>query len=225
MEIISAMCYHIWKARNFLIFQNKKLPVSDVIYQALEGIHAYQLQQKQTPNLTNRAPQQQSTTNDGWIPPPPDAWKLNVDAHLMGDGKWGIGWILRKNNGDWISAATKVTHGIEMAIEAEARGIMEAIGDLNHMQQQKIIVESDNSSVVKAIQNRAYPRSYWGWIARKIRETMDNNPQISITWAKRSRNTVAHKIAEWAVVEPNKSWSDFLPPHIVTHIQKDMFLL
>jgi ribonuclease HI len=140
----------------------------------------------------------------------------------MGEGKWGLGWIIRKDNGDWIGAATKIVHGIEEAIEAEARGIMEAVGDLNRSQQNKVIIESDNSSVVKAIQTRVYPRSYWGWIARKVRETIDSNPQISIVWAKRSKNIVAHKLAEWASVEPNKTWSDRLPPHIVKDIQKDM---
>jgi ribonuclease HI len=224
MEIICVICYHIWKARNLLIFQNRRLPGADIIHQALENLHAYQLQLKHKPINASLATHH-NTTNDRWIPPPQDAWKLNVDAHSLGEGKWGLGWILRKNNGDWISAATRVVQGIDEAIEAEARGIMEAVGDLNRFQQEKVIIESDNSSAVKAIQTRKYPRSYWGLCLRKVREKMDRNPQISIVWAKRSKNIVAHKLAEWASIEPNKTWSDGLPPHIVKHIQNDMLIL
>jgi hypothetical protein len=38
MKLICVMCYHIWKARNLLIFQKKRLPVAEVIHQAQEGI-------------------------------------------------------------------------------------------------------------------------------------------------------------------------------------------
>jgi ribonuclease HI len=222
MESISALCYHIWKARNLLIFQNKTVPVADVIHQAFENLHAYQTHQKPKPHTATAATPHSSTTAN-WIPPPQDAWKLNVDARSLGDGKWGLGWIIRKHNGDWVSATTKVIYGITEAIEAEANGIMEAVEDLSRFQQEKIIIETDNSSAVKVIQTQKFPRSYWGLCMRRVRDKMERHPQFSLVWANRSNNVVAHSLAEWAAVEPNKNWSTGLPPHIVQHIQKDMF--
>jgi hypothetical protein len=54
---------------------------------------------------------------------------------------------------------------------------------------------------------------------------MESNTQISVTWVKRSKNVVAHKLAGWASVEPNRRWTNSLPPHIVKHIQTDMLPL
>jgi ribonuclease HI len=63
-------------------------------------------------------------------------------------------------------------YGIEEAVEVEARGIMEAISDLDRFRNDGVINETDNITVVKAVQSRWYPRSYWGQIARKVREKL-----------------------------------------------------
>ncbi|MCI52749.1 hypothetical protein A2U01_0073995, partial [Trifolium medium] len=37
--------------------------------------------------------------NNSWNPPPSNFLKLNVDAHLSDDGRWGFGMILRRDDG------------------------------------------------------------------------------------------------------------------------------
>ncbi|CAJ2639734.1 unnamed protein product [Trifolium pratense] len=226
MNLIGAICYHIWRARNLLTFQNKNVPVLDVIHRAQECLFEYHRQVKPISEQVNRNTRARSNNDSDWIPPPKDTLKLNVDAHLMGDGHWGLGWILRKEDGSLVGAATKVVRGLNEAIEAEAMGVVEAIMFLTEFQNGSVIIETDNASIVKAIHRRSYPRLYWGMLARKIREAMEENPKISIQWVNRNKNTVAHVLANWAEVEPNKIWLDNLPPppppHIVGHIQKDM---
>jgi hypothetical protein len=34
LELICALCYHIWKARNLLVFQNRNIHVMDIVQQA-----------------------------------------------------------------------------------------------------------------------------------------------------------------------------------------------
>jgi hypothetical protein len=39
IELISTLCYQIWKARNLLIFQQKHIPVLEFIDQAITSIY------------------------------------------------------------------------------------------------------------------------------------------------------------------------------------------
>ncbi|KAK2393328.1 Polynucleotidyl transferase, ribonuclease H superfamily protein [Trifolium repens] len=207
-----------------MVFQNKNVPVMDFINQAQEEIAAYQHHLKHNAGHGNRAIRTRSHDNESWTPPPIAALKLNVDAHLLGDGRWALGWILRREDGSWVRAATKIVQGVDEPVEAEARGIREALIYLASLQTATVIVESDNQMVVKAIQNRRFNRKYWGHLAREIRETLDESPNLSICWANRNKNVVAHSLAKWAEVEPNKTWINNPPPppHIVTLISKDM---
>jgi hypothetical protein len=149
----------MWKARNLLIFQSKKIPAMEFIHQALQGIHDYQHQQKHNLESDNQASKQHNNSNERWTPPPNTAWKINVDAHSLDDGKWGIRWIVRKYDGDWVEATTRFVEGIEEAIEAEAREILEVVEDLHRFTHGDVIIESDNNTVVTTIQSQRYPRS------------------------------------------------------------------
>ncbi|GAU38871.1 hypothetical protein TSUD_67340 [Trifolium subterraneum] len=64
--------------------------------------------------------------NDNRLPRQQGALKFNVDAHLSGDGSWGLGWIVRREDGSWVGATTKVVRGIKEVAAAEAR-VLEAI--------------------------------------------------------------------------------------------------
>ncbi|MCI21319.1 hypothetical protein A2U01_0042485, partial [Trifolium medium] len=69
----------------------------------------------------------------------------------------------------------------------------------------------DSSSIVNAVLKRKYNRSYWGRIARRCGGIIDRSPRISIGWVRRTSNTAAHTLANWAIVEPNKTWTDDVP--------------
>jgi hypothetical protein len=129
MELICAICYHIWKARNLLLSQNKDIPVMDALRNAQESLKDYQSQQKSLiMNSDHHTTQRRSHNNDNWKPPPRNGLKLNVDAHRFADdGHWGVGLILRKDDGELVGARTKVVYGVEEAVEAEAMGLEAAI--------------------------------------------------------------------------------------------------
>jgi hypothetical protein len=161
MEIIGALCYHIWKARNHLIFRNNNIPATDVIHQAPQSIFEYQQHQRNDSKPSQRSPQSSRHSDSNWIPPPRASLKLNVDAHrLAGDGHWGIGLVLRREDGSCVGAATREAWGLTEAIEAEAMGLSEAIEFLKRFQHQAVIIELDNQTVVKAVKDRVYPRKY-----------------------------------------------------------------
>ncbi|GAU42618.1 hypothetical protein TSUD_238110 [Trifolium subterraneum] len=172
--------------------------------QAQSCLSEYQNQLKQASGRANRDARARSNNMDNWSPPPTNALKLNVDAHPLGDGRWGSRWIVRREDGRWVGAATKVVRGLTEATEAEAMGVVEAIRDASQVQQQTMIIETDNETIVKASSNRKYPRLLWGHLARLIRVSLDENPQFSVQWASRKKNVVAHSLACWVEFEPNK---------------------
>ncbi|MCI30237.1 hypothetical protein A2U01_0051446, partial [Trifolium medium] len=120
MELISSICYHIWKARNLMIFQQKNIPVLEILDQASSTLHEYKkMQQKGLNKIGTNQPKCSNEQN--WTPPPANTLKANVDAHFHSDGHWGLGWIVRKMDVNCIGAATKVIRA-RTATEAEALG-------------------------------------------------------------------------------------------------------
>jgi hypothetical protein len=153
------------------------------------------------------------------------AREANMDAHCLSDGRWALGMLLRMEDGRLVRAKTKVVHGFDKAIEAEALGLevaiefvdffkdrrntmeMDATNDLvDQFRKRRIIIEMDNRVVVKAVQSGKYPRTYWGKIARNDGDYIRGDTQTTINWVCRNGNKAAHEIARWAKIEPNKTW-------------------
>jgi len=145
-----------------------------------------------------------------------------VDAHYLGDGRWGLGWILRREDGGTVAVATKVVRSGEEVKNAEALGILEALQFISKQGLRLIVVESDSQECVKAITSKCIVRSYWGKIIREFTRLCICLDSIEIQWINRNRNHVAHEIARWAVHEPNRIWFSKFPRPIFAHIQKDM---
>jgi ribonuclease HI len=120
-------------------------------------------------------------------------------------------------DGKLVGARTKLVCGIDDAIEAEARGLDEAIEYATLFNDRKIIIEMDNSEVVKVVQRNRYPRRYWGQIVRRSGKYIKaNSNTMTLQWVRRTGNEAAHQMAKWAEIEPNRSWDDnypSLPPH------------
>jgi ribonuclease HI len=220
LEQICAISYHMWKARNSLIFNQKEIPVWQILEQANQSISEYQLNLEKHPSYDN-ASSHRIGNELNWKPPPAGALKANVDAHQLGDGRWGLGWLVRNEDGRCLGAETKVVCA-NKAVDAEVMGIEAVIQNLSPFPNQKIIIETDAKVVVDAIHNKAYPRSYWGRRTKKVGNSLEQNPLLSVRWTRRSGNKVAHQLANWAAKEPNGKWSNMLPSHIVYHVQNDM---
>ncbi|MCI92590.1 hypothetical protein A2U01_0113886, partial [Trifolium medium] len=62
-----------------------------------------------------------------WSPPPRDCLKLNVDAHLSDDSHWGLGMVLRREDGRCVREATKIHKGSDDVCMAEVMGLSEAL--------------------------------------------------------------------------------------------------
>jgi ribonuclease HI len=222
-QLIATITYCIWLARNNLIYNNKSIPAIEAVHQATQNLHDFKLHSTiaRLPATSPKPPSVICNSNS-WSPPPVHSLKLNVDAHLTNDGRWALGWVMRRSDGSCAGAGTKVLKGYDDAAMAEATGIFEALKWVESQQLNSIIFESDAANIVKALQTRSIPRNQWGQIARKCVRILDTNPNFSIQWVQRNGNSVAHTLARWALVEPDKTWQNIGPSCIWTHTQKDM---
>ncbi|MCI36965.1 TIR-NBS-LRR resistance protein, partial [Trifolium medium] len=125
-------------------------------------------------------------------------------------------------DGSCVGAMTKVVQGFDEAVEVEAFGLIVAIEWAKALRHQAIVIELDNNIIVQTVHSGRYPRNYWGNLVRSGGDYLRENTHIVLQWVRRSGNKVAYFLARWAEAEPNKHWVDYLPPHIVGHIQKDM---
>jgi hypothetical protein len=82
--------------------------------------------------------------------------------------------------------------GLSEVIEAEAIGLSEVVEFLSKFQHDKVIIELDNQSIVKAVNSRNFPRNYWGQIARCGEDFLLKNPNCTIRWIRRNGNEAAH---------------------------------
>ncbi|MCI24473.1 ribonuclease H protein, partial [Trifolium medium] len=165
--------------------------------------------------------------NKSWSPPPVNFLKLNVDAHLSDDGRWGFGMILRREDGRCVGAATGVCKGSsnggssglsrstspseDDAAMAEAEGLRAALQLVETQQLSNVIIELDAEKIVNAMKRKKFPRNQWGRIVQICSRVRDNLGNLDISWVSREGNQAAHVLARWAILEPNKFWSTNFP--------------
>ncbi|PNX55458.1 ribonuclease H [Trifolium pratense] len=218
---IIAITYSIWRARNLLVFQEKDLPVMNVVQQAMLNANEYRTLSI-VPHLSSSTSATKSRGNDNyWTPPTNGTLKLNVDAHPCDDGRWGLGLVLRTEAGECVGAATKVVRGATTIVEGEAHGLNAALDFIASLPVNPITIEMDSLSIVESVKKRRYTRNYWGRIARRCGEYLDKNPRSGICWVRRTGNIAAHSLANWAILEPNKTWCNETPMCIRDIVQKD----
>jgi hypothetical protein len=129
----------------FLIFQNKNIHVMmEVMHQAQNSLIEYQKLLKPSTNTVHCATRRRIDGN--WCPPPRNTLKLNVDVHLLGDGHWGLGLVLRLEDRSSVGAMTKVVQGVDTTM-----GLATTNEFLAQFQRHVVIIEMDNSMVVKAL--------------------------------------------------------------------------
>jgi hypothetical protein len=216
IDRISTLCYHIWKARNMLIFQQKDIPVLTVVENANSNLLEYQKHRDKSRARSSTNNRDRSNELK-WTPPPATALKTNVDAHCNGDGRWGLGWVVRNVEGVCLGAATSVVCA-RSAAEAEARGIEAVLRAIHQVEGFSNVIESDANEVVKAIQTKECPRVYWGSVVRNCIDMLDTLPNTSVIWGKRDGNKVAHQLARWAFKTPIRGWLTTLsPPHCISY--------
>jgi ribonuclease HI len=223
LQIIATITYSIWLARSSLIFKGINIPAREAIDRSVKILHDYQHLCSTDRFNSNKSNSTVSRNNNCWTPPPSNFQKLNVDAHLRGDdGRWGFGLVLRRTDDRCIGAATRVCFGSLDVELAEATGLQEALKYAQDNHLRNIIIELDAEKIVKAYHQKIYPRTKWGQIVKNCARVSNQIENCSVSWVSRKSNQAAHYLARWAILEPNRDWSNNYPSCISQHLQNDM---
>ncbi|GAU30599.1 hypothetical protein TSUD_392900 [Trifolium subterraneum] len=142
--------FHIWQARNQKNLNNKDIPITEVVDRALKILSEYHTHLIKSSHNPTPLKASVDRNNMCWSPPPPTFHKLNVDAHLSGDGRWGFGLVLRRDDGHCVGAATRACDGTNDVAMAEASGLREALLLIDQLQLNKVIIELDAACIVQA---------------------------------------------------------------------------
>jgi ribonuclease HI len=192
-----------------------------MVRKAMKSLHEYQANQHaRVPERTSESGANRH--NISWSPPPSTFTKLNVDAHSLSDGRWGLGLVLRREDGSCVGAMTRIRQGSDCVLLAEAMGLQEAMEMIKRKKLQRTIIELDAKAIVDAVCSEKKARTPWGIITYQCAKWVKENEGISVSWTRRSGNRVAHELAKWADTEPNREWETNFPLCIHQHIQNDM---
>jgi hypothetical protein len=119
---MAAIAYGIWFARNQKKFESKDLDDDSVINYAAKSIQEFQIA-TQTTNInavntnydstTHHRSRQHAATNKFWNRPNDGTIKVNCDANLSREGRWGLGATFHDSAGELLAAATWELPGVE----------------------------------------------------------------------------------------------------------------
>jgi hypothetical protein len=192
LQTISTLLYSIWQARNDREFNGKNVPPTDMMQRAMQTLHEFQANQGS--RAMRNPTETEKTRNDiSWSLPPKEALKLNVDAHSLSDGRWGIGLLLRRDDGSVVGAVTRVQMGSDCALLAEALGLQEAVNLIQQWNLHKVVIEMDAQN---AAHSRSQHRTIWGRIVDQCAKKMKDRNDITLVWTRRCSNMAAHDLAK-----------------------------
>ena len=136
----------------------------------------------------------------GWIPPPPEFGKINVDTALAKNTtKFTMADVARDETDNFLGASALVMEGITDPEMAEAMACHEEMTLASDLVLQKFKLASDCLNVVRNLQGTAM--GAYGHIIREIKARAEDFTEVRFTHEGREANEDAHILAKGSVHE------------------------
>ncbi|KAF8092103.1 hypothetical protein N665_0424s0035 [Sinapis alba] len=187
--------WHLWKARNVLIFEKTRQTPYVILFAALEEAQTWFDANNVviSPNL----PQQNIRVSSvSWFPPPTGYVKCNVgitwDENLLA---CGAAWIVRDQKGIALLHSRRAFSGVSSQMEAELLGFAWAVESAHSLNLKNVIFESHYLLVKEALLSPPqYPML--GGLISDIFRYLPALGQWSMEYVLTLRNLVAKAIAD-----------------------------
>ncbi|XP_075650021.1 uncharacterized protein LOC142620548 [Castanea sativa] len=169
--------------------------------------------------LSNASPRSSSY----WYPPSQDAYKLNFDAVVLSDLKcYGVGVIIRNFTGEVMAGMSAKGEYVHNSDEAEALACRKALKFSMEAGFSNLVIEGDNSNVMRAIVSFAVNNCLYGHIVDDIRHYISGRQFVAFSCVKREGNMVAHSLARFARnIVDDLYWMEDEPPPTVDALHHD----
>lgn len=215
MANMAKVLWGIWSARNLIVWEGKNMTADIAMQWSNKQVLQWQDIQKTKEKhvASNKRSCAQNSTR--WKPPDPGILKVNVDAAVkQGSSQYGVGMVLRDQEGKFCKARVICHAGEVGVVEAETKGILEALAWATQLGISKVVVESDSWLSVQAVNNDSVNHLEVGHMIQECRTILSQNTEFSVSFTRKQANRVAHLLAR--VRCEAVSFQDFLsPPHIV----------
>jgi ribonuclease HI len=138
-------------------------------------------------------------------------------------GKWGVGVIIRNDEGLVMASGTWVNSRSDNVLEAEAFAIMTAMRFAKECGFRCVELEADNESLIQRIKvGLDTDRSYLGLFLAEIHRLQSTFNICRFSFIPRDGNATAHSLAQLAHSEPNLVWIEEVPLAVHTMYFKDL---
>jgi len=227
----ASVIYNILFARNKLVFEDNNSNEEDTLELICRNVHDFKICNTIThetdtmvhnhSTAQNRQHQNRKTT---WRKPDNNVYKINTDANLSEEKTWGLGALYRDASREVVAAATWRMHGFYEPTVAEAYGIYLALEFAANCGFLDVTFESDCEQLIRILNDKEpIPNHYVGNVIREIHFRTMGLRHVSFSHVDRQGNVAAHKLAQHALLEPNKIWIEETPLCIVPEVLRDIF--
>ena len=138
---------------------------------------------------------------------------------------WGWGYIIRDQTGDFVAAgAGKAVH-LRDALHSEAVACLAAIEGAINIGANRVIFESDSSTLVSALKSRNSDKALIGVLVKEARSLcMLHFSSCLFSFSRRECNSVAHNLAILGVSSESEDsvWVDEAPMCVVSLLASDI---
>ena len=151
----------------------------------------------------------------GWVAPPPEFYKINVDGATAGERNMSCaGVVIRDCRGLVIAASSKVLNGAYVAEITEALTVEEGVRLAKELDLPQVIIESDSVMVVDAISS-GNCNGELGSLVQGFLELLRSFKSWKMKHLKRVYNMAAHDLAQAAKASGiSQLWRGSEPPMI-----------
>ncbi|KAJ6829241.1 catalase isozyme 1 [Iris pallida] len=216
------LLWHIWKARNNLLFNNQAIDGRRIFEEAINMKEKTDAVNRGFPTISQ--PTASLHSSGCWIPPTGNTLKINFDGAYL-EGKMSGCAILRDGHGKFLFALSKSVDG-GSPIESEALGIHLSLEICRRQQLQDVIIEGDCKPLIDSINDfDTFPL----WRARHFiedaRMAKKSSSNLLFVYINRAANICAHNLATHALLYNVSNLICFyneIPPCISIHVLQDM---
>ena len=114
----------------------------------------------------------------------------------MGEDSFAVGMVLRNEHGEFVMGKNLRMAGQVTVMEAEAHGVYEALRWVDDLRLHQVVIESDSSLVVQALQLRSSYFLKVGNILEACQGMLEHRSDLIVHHVKRHANGVAHVLAK-----------------------------
>lgn len=198
MVLIARVLWEIWFFRNKKVWDNKSVTGMIVMEWSAKYFQEWKVAKVSNTLSVGRKSLSTQTSSHRWKAPGMGSFKLNTDAAIkLGDDTFSIGLVLRDHQGEFVGGKVKCTMKVSSVLEAEVLAIKDGLQCLLSLPYANVEVETDSLMAVQAIKYQLNNSLELGFVLDECRSILNSRPGLSITFAKRQANKVAHLMAKF----------------------------